>query len=182
MIFGSTWYSPALACSLLVLIGCRSPERVPLPGVAKVELARFMGDWHVIASIPTFIEREAYNAVESYRLDSDGTIATTFTFRQGGFDGPAKHYTPRGFVIDRTTNAIWGMRFIWPIKADYRIVHLDEPYTQTIIGRDKRDFVWIMARTPDIPESDYQHLLQRLAAMGYDPGKLRKVPQRWPQP
>ena len=182
MTFRSTWSFPVPAFLLLVLIGCRSPERVPLPGVSKGELARFMGDWHVIASIPTFIEQEAYNAVESYRLDPDGTIATTFTFRKGGFDGPSKRYTPRGFVIDRTTNAIWGMRFIWPIKSDFRIVYLDEHYTQTIIGRDKRDFVWIMARTPEIPESDYQRLLKRLEAMGYDPGQLRKVPQRWQQP
>ncbi len=60
-----------------------------------------MGDWYVIASIPTFIERGAHNAVESYRLAADGTIETTFTFRAGGFDGEPKRYTPRGFVVDR---------------------------------------------------------------------------------
>ena len=39
-----------------------------------VDLDRFMGDWYVIANIPTAIETEAYNAIESYRLDDDGTI------------------------------------------------------------------------------------------------------------
>ena len=33
-----------------------------------------MGDWYVIANIPTFIERDAFNAIESYELDSDGNI------------------------------------------------------------------------------------------------------------
>ena len=56
-----------------------------------------------------------------YKLDPDGTIATTFTFNAGGFDGPGRLYTPRGFVVDRTSNAVWGMQFVWPIKADYRI-------------------------------------------------------------
>ena len=37
-----------------------------------------------------------------------------------------------------------------------------------------------MARTPEIPESDYQRLLLELTAQGYDLTKLRKVPQRWP--
>ena len=43
-------------------------------------LERFMGDWYVIANIPTPLEKGAHNAVESYRLDSNGTVATTFTF------------------------------------------------------------------------------------------------------
>ena len=68
--------------------------------VDEVDLSRFMGDWYVIASIPTFIEKEAYNAVESYRLEEDGTVATTFRFNKGGFDGPEKVYHPRGFIRD----------------------------------------------------------------------------------
>ena len=42
-----------------------------------------MGDWYVIASIPTRLERGAHNAVESYQLLADGTIDTTFTFNDG---------------------------------------------------------------------------------------------------
>jgi apolipoprotein D and lipocalin family protein len=73
------------------------------------------------------------------------------------------------------------MRFIWPIKAEFLITYLSPDYSQTMIGRNKRDYVWIMARTPEIPEADYQRLLTELAAQGYDLSKLRKVPQRWPQ-
>ncbi len=107
-----------------------------------------MGDWYVIANIPTSIERGAHNAVESYRLDTDGSIATTFTFRDGAFNGELKRYCPRGFVRDTRSNAIWGMQFLWPIKADYRIVYVSPDYQRTIIGREKRDNVWVMARTP----------------------------------
>ena len=136
-----------------------------------------MGDWHVIAHIPTFIERQAHHAVESYTLAPDGTIATTFTFRQGGPDGPLKRYTPRGFVRDPESNATWGMQFIWPFKAEFLIAYLDEGYTQTIIARSARDYVWIMARTPKIPQADYDQHVERLRAWGYDVGQLRRVPQ-----
>ncbi len=71
------------------------------------------------------------------------------------------------------------MRFVWPIKADYRIVYLDEEYSITIIGRNKRDYVWLMAREPAIPDERYAALVQRIADMGYDIDNLRKVPQRW---
>jgi apolipoprotein D and lipocalin family protein len=151
----------------------------PLPPLEKVDLEKFMGRWYVIANIPTFIEKGAHNAIEHYQLDSDGTIATTFTFRADTFDGKEKRYTPRGFIVDRNSNALWGMQFIWPIKADYRITYLDANYTQTIISRIQRDYVWIMARTPHIPEDDYQRLVKLIREQGYDISKIKKVPQQW---
>ena len=169
---------------LWALVGCVAvagcaARRPPISTVPHVDLPRFMGDWYVIANIPTFVEKDAYNAVESYRLDADGTIATTFTFRKGGFDGEVKTYRPRGFVYDTQSNAVWGMQFVWPIKGDYRIVYLNGDYTQTVIGREKRDYVWIMARQPAIPDTDYQRIMEFLAREGYDTTRSEKVPQRW---
>lgn len=165
---------------LSMLLGaCASHERPPLETVDYVDIERFMGDWYVIAHIPTFLEDEAFNAVERYDLKDDGTIATTFTFRQGGFDGEQKRYEPRGFVLDEQSNAIWGMRFVWPIKADYRVIYLDEDYQTTIIGREKRDFVWLMSREPVMDEAGYAKALGVIKAAGYDLDKLREVPQKW---
>jgi apolipoprotein D and lipocalin family protein len=174
------WIWPVGALAALALAGCSSVPKPPLPTVPQVDLERFMGDWYVIACIPTWIERDAWNAVESYRLDADGTIATTFTFRKGGFDGPEKRMTPRGYVQDRTSNAVWGMQFVWPIKADYRIVYLSDDYARTVVAREARDYVWIMARTPEIDGAEYSRLTAFVASLGYDAAKLRKVPQRWP--
>ncbi|WP_292483776.1 lipocalin family protein [Methylophaga sp.] len=151
----------------------------PIRTENNVDIKRFMGDWYVIANIPTFIEKGAHNAVESYELNEDGTIATTFTFNKGSFDGELKQYHPKGFILDEESNAVWGMQFIWPIKADYRIVYINDDYTQTIIGREKRDYVWIMARTPQIPEQDYLQMLKLLAEQGYDISQIKKVPQQW---
>jgi apolipoprotein D and lipocalin family protein len=169
-------YFMPVCCLLLTACAARGPE---METVDYVDLERFMGKWYVIGSIPTFLERDAYNAVETYELQPDGTIATTFTFRDGSFNGELKTYTPTGFVQDTQTNAEWGMRIVWPVKADYRIVYLDRKYTQTIIGRNKRDHVWIMARTPTIPEADYRELLERVAGLGYDLSDVRRVPQQW---
>ncbi|MDI1247438.1 MAG: lipocalin family protein [Lacunisphaera sp.] len=169
----------ALLSCLLLLTGCAT-SRPTLQTVEKVDLKRYMGPWYVIACIPTFIETKAYNAIEDYRLEPDGTIATTFTFHQGAFDGPPKRYNPRGFVVDRVNQSTWGMQFIWPFKSEFLITYLNPDYSQTIISRNKRDYVWLMARTPQIPEVDYQRLLGEIAAQGYDLTKLRQVPQRWP--
>ena len=159
---------PLAACSTMT---------PPLQTVEHVDLPRFMGDWYVIANIPTFIERDAYNAIESYELVSDRKVATTFRFNQGALDGPLRIYRPTGYVGEDPSNAIWGMQFLWPIKADYRVMFLNQDYTQTVIGRNKRDYVWIMARTPTIPESDYQNIVRHVEEQGYDVRKIRRVPQ-----
>ena len=125
----------------MMLSSCQTNEPFPPIRTAEnVDLDRFSGDWFVIASIPTFIEKNAYSAIESYAPPVDGKIATTFSFNEGGFDGERKIYNPTGFISDDDSNAVWGMQFIWPIKAEYRIVIVDPDYQYTIIGRNKRDF------------------------------------------
>jgi apolipoprotein D and lipocalin family protein len=166
---------------LSLLAACRS-SHPPITTAWDVDLQRFMGDWYVIANIPTSIERGAHNAIESYRLDSDGSIPTTFTFRDGAFDARLKRYCPRGFVRDQRSKAVWGMQFLWPIKADYRIVYVSPDYQHTIVGREQRDNVWVMARTPQISDGQLQDLRARVAKEGYDMTKFALVPQRWPEP
>jgi len=161
-----------------LISGCASQNLSPVKPVSSVNLNQFMGDWYVIACIPTVIETKAYNAIESYHLEKDGSINTTFVFRKGGFDGPEKRYNPRGFVVENTGNAVWGMQFIWPFKSEFIIAYLDKDYTSTIIARNARDYVWIMARTPFINDSQYQELTKIVANLGYDVSKLRKVPHQ----
>lgn len=151
--------------------------------VDRVDIPRFMGDWYVIASIPAAQEANACNGVESYRLrpGTADVVETTYAFREGSFDGPLVTLRPVGFVRGRA-GAEWGMKFWWwqgPFRLEYLVVHLDEGYTETIIGRSARDHVWVMARTPTLPDTDRDRLFSIVKNLGYDVSKLRMVPQRW---
>ena len=169
----------AAAITITLLTACSSQP--PMATVDKVDLQRFMGDWYVIANIPTFLEQGAHNPVESYALNADGTIATTFTFNADSFEGEKKIYHPKGFIRNTESNAEWGMQFIWPIKADYRIVYLDDDYQYTVIGRNSRDYVWIMARNAQIPDQIYGELRDFVIDLGYDPELLQKAPHHLPE-
>lgn len=172
---------PLLAFAVVAaLVGCRSQP--PLPTVPHVDLSRFLGDWYVIAHIPASSEANAHNAIESYAVGQDGTIATTYAFRDGGFDGPFVVLRPNAVVHDRQSNATWGMQFFWPLRFEYLITFLDADYRTTIVARTARDYAWIMARTPELSEAEHQALAAELQRQGYDQTKLRRVPQRWPDP
>ena len=165
-----------LALAVVATAACRSNVKPSIPTAAPVDLDRFMGDWYVIAHIPSFPEREAYKAVESYAKLPDGRIQTTFRFRKGALDGPEKTMHPIGTVKSDGGGAVWDMQFVWPIQAEYVIAWVDADYRQTIVGRSKRDYVWLMARTPRITEADYQARVKQIEALGYDVTKLRRVP------
>lgn len=139
-----------------------------------------MGDWFVIAHIPASSEAEAHNAVESYRLEDDGTIATTYAFRDGGFGGPLEVMEPNAVVWNEKTKATWGMQFFWPFRLEFLITYLDEDYATTIVARTARDYAWIMARSPQVSDARYAELVAELGSQGYDTARLRRVPHRWP--
>lgn len=152
-------------------------SKVALRPVPKVDLARFMGDWRVIANIPYFAERGNVDSVESYRLREDGLIANGFVFRKESFDAPQKRFDFTAEVKNKETNAEWRVRFLPFFKVAYLIIDLDPDYQWTVIGHPSRKYGWIMARDKTMPEATYQGILNRLPAQGYDPGKFAKVPQ-----
>ncbi len=165
----------ALTCG-----GAMAGKLPPIKPVPHVDLPRFMGNWYVIASIPTRFEKTAYNAVETYSLQPDGDIATSFRFNDGAFDGKLKHIRSTGFVKDDSGNAVWGVQVFWPIRAQYIVAWLKPDYSQVIVARDARDYTWIMARTPTVSPADYAALMARVKALGYPMDKVRRVPQAWP--
>tara|TARA_R110000851_G_scaffold22224_4_gene65970 strand:- start:37 stop:597 length:561 start_codon:yes stop_codon:yes gene_type:complete len=167
----------------VLLSGCSmfGPKRDPIPLVPAVDLPRFMGTWYEIGFTPTFLVRDAHNGVEYYELNDDGTIATTYQYRDGAFDGKLKTNTPKGFVEPGTGNALWGMQFVWPFKGEYRIVHLEPDYSVTIIARNKRDYVWLMAREPEMSDADFTRYRQMIGDMGYDLADFKRHPQQWPE-
>ena len=163
--------------TLLFLFSCAS-KLPPLKKVEYVDVPRFMGQWYVIASIPTFIEKGAHNAVETYTWNNkDKRIDVYFTFNKDSFEGKKKEYTQKAFVQDSSGNE-WRIQFFWPFKFPYLILDLDKDYTYTAIGVPNRNYVWIMAREKTLPEATYNEILRRLKDQQYDIGLIEKVPQK----
>jgi hypothetical protein len=69
-----------------------------------------------------------------------------------------------------------------PVAQMVTVAHVDLKrfiYSQTILSRQQRDYVWIIARTPSISEIDHQRLLKIVGEQGYDLNRIQKVPQQW---
>lgn len=145
--------------------------------VPYVDLERFMGDWYVIAVIPTPFEKGAVNGVENYSLNKDGTIQVRYTFRKGSLEGKKKVMYQKGWIYNSETNADWRVRPVWPLKLPYYILELDEDYSYTVIGTNNYKYLWIMARKPAMEKTVYDEIVKRMGQRGYDTEKIQIMRQ-----
>ena len=155
----------------ILLLGCQGGDN--MEAVKDLDLDRFMGDWHVIANIPTFIEKNTTNNLESYSLRDDGNVDITFTVTTEA--GERKSYSATGFVLDQNQPSRWRVQFFWPVKFPFYVIELDEEYSYTVIGLPNRKYVWVMAREPQMDPVIYQDILARLSDIGYNVDDIQKV-------
>jgi len=158
---------------MLISLAVAGEGKMELKTVENLDLERFMGDWYVIANIPTFIEKNTSNNLEQYALRPDGDVDITFSLVDE--DGKPKSYSARGFVLDPSDPARWKVQFFWPIRFPFHVIDIDEDYSYTVIGLPNRKYVWIMSRTDEMSETLYQEILERLANQGYDLEKIQRV-------
>ena len=168
-----------LTLLLFLSISMAQNSSKELETVDYVDIERFMGDWYVVGVIPTFVEKDAVNAIETYELNEDGNIDITFTHYKKSPSGEFKEYHPKGFIYDEETNAEWRVQFIWPLKFKYLVIDLAEDYRYTVIGVPNRKYVWIMARDTKLSIEDNEAIRERLSEQGYDISKIVDVPQIW---
>ncbi len=146
-----------------------------LQPVDYVDLDKFMGDWYVIANIPTWIEKGAHNALEQYFWNDKGYIDVVFSFNKDSVSGTYKKLTQKAFVYNKMTNAEWRIQPFWPLKLPYIVIDLDEEYTYTVIGYPSRKFLWIMSRSKSLDEQTLNKIYEKLDAQGYDTSLIEKV-------
>lgn len=169
-----------LCASSVLSVACTTTTKLPpLDKVSNVDLKRFMGDWYVIANIPTFVEKGAHNAIEHYDLNTDGSVAITFTYYKDAFDGPLKTYTMTGTPVTGTNNAEWEVSPFWPLKFPYYTVELDSSYNWVVVATPNRGYLWIMARQPQMDESLLKGITERMIARGFNASEIQMVPQNW---
>jgi len=164
--------------TVFFMVGCKEEEQ-PMSTVESLDLERFMGDWHVIGLIPNFIEKSAVNGIEHYALEPDGSVGITYSFREKHANGKQKVMKAKGFIYNHDSKAEWRVQFIWPFKFPYLVVELDPDYSYTVIGVPNRKYAWIMSRKPSLDPDVYNGILTRMAAIGYDTSKIKKMPQVW---
>lgn len=160
--------------SILTLFGCKTYP--PLETVAEVDLARYAGKWYEIASIPTSFQKGCHCTTAEYEL-KDGYVRVINTCRKNSVEGEIDRAKGKAFVVDGSNNARLKVQFFWPFRGDYYIIDLAEDYSYAMVGAPNRNYLWLLSRTPALPQATIDQLKVTAQRKGFDPNRLRFTEQ-----
>lgn len=177
------------SCAALLLSGlCAVPALAansaqPLQPIDTLVVPRYMGIWYEIAKFPNDFQKKCVgDTTASYSLGNDGRVQVVNRCRTADgktdeADGIARQLggatSPKLKV--RFAPAI--LSFIPMVWGDYWVIDLDEKYQLSAVSEPKREYLWILSRTPQVEPAAYDALLTRLTAQGLDVSKLVRTPQ-----
>lgn len=162
-----------LITSLLCLAPCScKAQEVDNSTVKSLDLERYLGSWYEIARFDHRFERGLTNTKAYYSLNTDGTISVT---NCGMRNGKQKTSIGKAKLTDKAGRL--RVSFFGPFYSDYRVMMLSKDYSYALVGSKSSKYLWILSRTPEIPENTLQIILDVASGRGYDTDKLIWVEQ-----
>jgi len=159
-------------------------SRAQLEVVPSVDLTRYAGTWYEIARYPNrFQDFCAGDVTATYTLLEDGRIEVVNQCRKGSGEmakakGAARLASRNGpntkLKVRFAPAWLSFLPFVW---GNYWIIDLAPDYSHAVIGEPKREYLWVLSRTPQMDDALYQQILARIASQGYDVGRLVKTRQ-----
>ncbi len=172
-----------LGLAALLVTACTSQgPQADLPTAPYVDLARYQGAWHEIARLPMWFQRGCVHSTAHYTLEAGGTVRVLN--RCTTAEGAAKEAQGRAFVTDPQTNARLEVEFdnwfsrLFPgvARGPYWIVHLEPDYSVAVVGSPSREYLWILARDPVLPDDRYAALVALADQLGFATAALVRAP------
>ncbi len=177
---------------LLVVAVLASPGSAPpaqaatMAPVPALDLQRYAGTWYEIARLPNpFQTKCARSVVARYGLREDGRLdvvnecveADGRVRRASGVARLADPQGPPSKLKVRFAPAF--LSFSPAVWGDYWVIDLAPDYSYAVVGEPKRQYLWILSRSPRMPEPVYAEVLGRAARL-YDLSRLERTDQAGP--
>jgi apolipoprotein D and lipocalin family protein len=158
-------------------------QAAPIAPIAALDVPRYMGTWYEIAKYPNRFQKDcAGHTSATYTLEPDKTVQVLNRCRRA--DGRPDTAVGSARQVGAASSAILEVRFAprWlsflpMVWGDYWVIDLDPDYTLAAVSEPKREYLWILSRTPTVARPAYEALLERLRGQGFDLSKLEATRQ-----
>ena len=164
----------ALALIAFAAIATAHAEPAPLVSVPSVDVPRYMGTWHEVAKYPNWFQRKCASSTQAtYTLQADGRVQVLNRCKTDKGEwtealGAARQIGGPNSPRLKVRFAPEWLSFIPMVWGDYWIIDLDPNYQWVVVSEPKREYLWILSRTPQMPAAIYQDLLGKLHDRGFD--------------
>jgi len=141
--------------------------------VTNFDLNKYLGKWFEIARLPTSFEKDMIQVTATYSLRKNGKVNVQ---NEGIKNGTHKTAIGTAKIAKDVNSGYFKVSFFWPFYADYKVIELDPDYQYAMVA-SSYDYLWILSRTPKLPDDVLKKLLEKAKALGFDIGRLYFTPQ-----
>ena len=157
-----------VACCLLS--GCLAvPDGIE--PVDNFELNRYLGKWYEIARLDHSFERGLEAVSAEYSLRDDGGIRVI----NSGYNTDTQanqEAEGRAYFVDQPNLGYLKVSFFGPFFGSYVIFELDENYQYAFIAGNTTNYLWLLARTPEVPQELVNQFISRATQLGFETSQL----------
>ncbi|WP_438950391.1 lipocalin family protein [Psychrobacter submarinus] len=142
--------------------------------VDSVDLDKYAGTWYEIGRLPMYFQRNcASDVTANYteKADGSGIIVTNKCLDKDGSqivaEGLAKPADATGSKLKVTFLPTW-IRWLPIGRADYWVLARDTDYQTALVGTPDKDYLWLLARSPNVTQQTYAKYRQIAQDQGYN--------------
>ncbi len=154
-------------------------ETMPLRAISSLDVEQYMGTWYQVAWFPNRFQRQCISDTAAiYRLLPAGRIEVTNRCKSegGATDEVVGLAKPAGSQLRgiRLEPATLEVSFLpaalrWlPIWGDYWVIQLADDGRYAVVSEPKREFLWVLSRTPMLKSADETAIRSRLLEQGFE--------------
>jgi len=157
----------AVAGLLAMLSACLGTPDGVMP-VQDFDAERYLGRWYEIARLDHSFERDLSNVTAEYAWREDGAVRVV----NRGYDTKDQQWNDiegQARFVGPQNEGHLKVSFFGPFYASYVVFDLDrENYNHAFVSGFNRDYLWLLARTPSVPEAVRTKFLEQASALGFD--------------
>lgn len=173
---GGTILKNILNWTLVLLYISACSASLPVQPVENFELNRYLGQWYEIARLDHFFERGLEHVTAEYSLRKDGGVRI---INKGYSVQKATWSEAKGkaYLDDSPTTGVLKVSFFGPFYSAYIIFGLDPDYQYAYVSGPDLNYLWLLSRTPSVPQGVYEEFVTTARDRGFDVNKLIRVQQ-----
>jgi apolipoprotein D and lipocalin family protein len=169
-----------MRCIFITLLSCALSGCLGAPeGVSPVkdfELDRYLGKWFEVARLDHSFERGLSGVTAEYSMREDGGVRVI----NSGLSDDTGDYSEaegRAYFVESQDQGYLKVSFFGPFFGSYIVFELDvEGYEYAFVAGNSTDYLWLLARTPEVSEEVMKRFIERSAALGFATDELIFVP------
>ena len=152
--------------------------------IASLDVPRYLGTWYEIAKFPNWFQKKCVSNTKAvYTAKPDGNLRVLNSCKTAGgetseAEGLARQIGAKDSPKLEVRFAPEWLSFLPLVWGDYWVIDLDSQYQVAAVSDPRREYLWVLSRTPQLDPKVYADLLQRLKQQQFDIQKLELTSQK----